>query len=518
MTRRTLHVSGAIAIIALTTSMPSHAQDRPVIFLHGFNSNPNGWVATAERLRARAAIDTRTPTIDWRAPIADQAAELRGRPEYAALPGSALAVGHSNGGLVAREWAKRRGLDGVVTIGTPHRGLPIVPNYGHWVAFNADASWFSSAILTAFSRWTDWAWALGYVNEAISWVLDYSAWSTVFLGVTLGFHQAMPVAGDMLPYSLFLHNLNSTDNIDHERSTLPARIGVVSIAHNYFWAGPARAIAPEQADGIATALYAAAYGLLFWGNYILASADITDLDAMEQAMSLITLSNHMFAVDPLYCALVSSMDLSACLPNDGLIPYTSQEYPQAVNLYLGQDNDGPAHTREREASEDVLYYALVHVAGVPPRSSPPPPPGGESPGSGGQNGGGNSEDGGGQPPGGTCGVTGWSTTLGVDGVLRPDEQLSSASGCYRLIYQSDNNLVLYDASWTPLWASHTEGFAPGVVVMQSDGNLVLYDADWIPRWASYTDRPGSIVVLQDDGNVVVYGAGGEPLWASNSAR
>src|SRR5687768_9490315 len=134
----------------------------------------------------------------------------------------------------------------------------MVPNYGHWVAFNSNASWLSSSILMAFSRWTDWAWALGYVNEAIGWVLDFSVWSTVFLGVTLGLEQAIPVAGEMHPYSLFLHNLNSSDNVTHERSTLSSRIGIVSIAHNYFWAGPARVIAPDHADGLATALYSAA--------------------------------------------------------------------------------------------------------------------------------------------------------------------------------------------------------------------------------------------------------------------
>ena len=362
------------------TSTRMQAQDRPVVFLHGFHSDAGGWVATAERLRMRAAITVHTPTVNWRATFADQVNELAGpRRRSPLFPASSMAIGHSNGGLVAREWARRGSLDGVVTIGTPHRGAPMVPNYGHWVAFNANASWLSSSILTAFSRWTDFAWALGYVNEAIGWVLDFSVWSTVFLGVTLGLDQAIPVAGDMLPYSLFLHNLNSTDNVNHERSTLSTRIGIVSIAHNYFWAGPARVIAPDHADGIATALYAAAYGLMFWGHYILASADIADFDALEQAMSLIALSNHLLAIDPTYCAMVSTMDLSACMPNDGLVPYTSQEYPQAVNLYIGQDNDGPVHTRERETSEDVLYYALVHVAGIPPRSSAPPPPGGGPP-------------------------------------------------------------------------------------------------------------------------------------------
>ena len=513
MTRRT-----SIALLAflcmLLLSGSARADDRPVVFVHGFNSDGGGWMDTAARLQARTAIEPHVPSLNWRAAIGDQVSELRGRAEYAWLPGSTIAIGHSNGGLVAREWARRGGLGGVMTIGTPHRGVPIMPNFGHWVAFSSNSSWLSSSILMAFSRWTDWAWTLGYLNEAIGWVLDFSGWSTTYLGLTLGLDRAIPVGGEMHPFSAYLHELNSSDNVSHELSTLSSRVGIVSIAHNYYWAGPARAIAPDHADAIATALYGAAYGMLFWGNYILASADFTDVDSIDQAMSLLALSGHLQSIDPMYCALVSSMDLSSCVPSDGLVPYTSQEYPQAPNLYLGQNNDGPVHTRERESSEDVLYYALVNIAGISPRGSAPP-----GPGSGGDSGtgGGNTGGGGGQTGG--CGSAAWQVSLSPDGILWPGEQLDASNGCYRLVYQGDNNLVLYDAAWTPLWASGTNGPSPGFVAMQGDGNFVLYDADGVPRWASGTPgHPGAVVVMQTDGNLVVYGADGQPLWASNTAR
>jgi pimeloyl-ACP methyl ester carboxylesterase len=511
-----------IGLLIVTTIAPAsmHADDRPVAFLHGFNSDRGGWLETAERLRVRTAIEVHAPTVNWRAKFGDQVNELRGQPGFASLPPSTIAIGHSNGGLVAREWARRDGLKGVVTIGTPHRGAPALPNYGHWVAFNSNASWLSSSILMAFSRWTDWAWALGYVNEAIGWVLDFSVWSTVFLGATLGLDRALPVASEMHPYSAYLHDLNSSGNVNHEQSTLDTRVGIVSIAHNYFWAGPARVITPDHADGIAAALYGAAYGLMFWGNYILASADITDFDAMDQAMSLIALSGHLQSIDPIYCAVVSSMDLSSCVPNDGLVPYTSQEYPYAPNLYIGQSNDGPVHTRERENSEDVLYYALVNVAGVPLRSTPPPPPppppgpGGGDPGPGPSDpnpgGGGNSS---------ACGGAQFRTTLRPDEYLYAGEAIDSPDGCYRLIYQGDGNLVLYDVNWVPLWASHTENTSPGLAMMQGDGNFVVYDADWVARWASNTSQwHNAFVTLQNDANVVVYGADWQPLWATNTAR
>jgi hypothetical protein len=312
----------------------------------------------------------------------------------------------------------------------------------------------------------------------------------------------------MHPYSGFLHDLNADDNLSREASQL-TRVGVASVAHNFFWAGPARVIAPDQADLVADLLYGSAYGLLFWSNYLLASADPMDFAAVEQGLSLLALSGHLLSVDPMYCSLVSSLTAWTCIANDGLVPYTSQEYPNAPNLYLGQDNDGPVHTRERQASEAVLYHALVNYVGVPDRSSGGGSGGGSGTGSGGGSGG--SESGGAGGPGGSV------IDPGV--VLDPGAVIDSPNGFYHLIYQYDGNFVLYDADWVPLWATGTDGTSVGFVVMQHDGNLVLYDGAGVPRWASGThDYPGAHLAVQDDGNVVVYGVDGSALWATHTSR
>jgi hypothetical protein len=213
----------------------------------------------------------------------------------------------------------------------------------------------------------------------------------------------------------------------------------------------------------------------------------------------------LFSIDPFYCRLVSSTDLSTCRENDGLVPYTSQEYPSAPNLYIGLDNTGPAHTREREASADVLYDALVHFLGVPlrpssPPSGPPDPPGG-SEGDGGHGG------------------AAFIGALDPDDALYAGDQVDSPSGLYHLIYQDDGNLVLYDEWWTAMWASETAGTTPGVAVMQGDGNLVIYDAGDVPRWSTGTyGHPGAFLAVQDDGNLVVYDVDGAALWSSGTYR
>ena len=98
--------------------------------------------------------------------------------------------------------------------------------------------------------------------------------------------------------------------------------------------------------------------------------------------------------------------------------------------------------------------------------------------------------------------------------MTPGQSLISPDGRYRLLYQGDGNLVLYDdALQTPVWWSGTNGRSAGLVGMQGDGNLVIYDASVTPLWMSGTAANASArLVLQTDGNLVVYAADGRPVW------
>lgn len=97
--------------------------------------------------------------------------------------------------------------------------------------------------------------------------------------------------------------------------------------------------------------------------------------------------------------------------------------------------------------------------------------------------------------------------------LEPGQKLTSPDGRCTCDYQGDGNLVVY-RDGHPIWATLTDGRAPGSVEMQHDGNLVMYDADSQPAWASNTSgHNGAMVQLQDDGNLVIY-LDGQPIWSS----
>jgi len=97
--------------------------------------------------------------------------------------------------------------------------------------------------------------------------------------------------------------------------------------------------------------------------------------------------------------------------------------------------------------------------------------------------------------------------------LATGQSLASPDGRYRLIMQTDGNLVVYAPGQRPLWNSHTGGHTGARAVMQTDGNVVVYDGGGRALWSSDTwGYSGSQLVLQSDGNLVLYSSSSAALW------
>ena len=116
--------------------------------------------------------------------------------------------------------------------------------------------------------------------------------------------------------------------------------------------------------------------------------------------------------------------------------------------------------------------------------------------------------------------------------LNVNEQLVSSNQRYRLIMQTDGNLVGYEGN-APFWATGTNGKTVPVptgflslprlankAIMQADGNFVLYAAVnevQVPVWATNTNgRGGTRLVMQNDRNIVIYNNANQAVWASNT--
>lgn len=517
MKRRTSVQRAAALVLSLFAAVPAFAQEQAVVLVHGMGSSGAEWADTAARLSTDLLVQTRTPDLPWTRRYAEQAATLNADPRVAGIAGAPIAVAHSNGGVVSREWSKLRGLAGIVTIGTPHSGAPLIPQFYNWIVFQSSTSMLVNSTLSSFSRPSSVAWLMGQLAEPLGWIASYGVWSVIYLAASLGIDRVIDVAADMRPGSAALQAVNSAANLGREAAAIPVRVGIASVAHDFYWAGPARAIAPDFAHFIAIALYSTIAVIAGWGAYIFATADPLDFAAQDQASSLFSLAGHLGSVDAVYCSLVSSTLMNQCIPNDGILPYTTQMYPGGQNVFLGFEGNGPAHVQEKRQA-NVLRDVLVQFLHVPPRPvapppPPPPPPPTEPPGQ--------PPPGSEPPPPGSGGSINGHELMRANERLLPGESLRSANGLYELAYQNDGNLVLYTAQGVPLWATGTQWTNPGFVSMQWDGILVVYDAGGFLVFDTAADSGGhadSYLVVQNDGNVVIYDSSGQPTWHTGTVQ
>ena len=108
-------------------------------------------------------------------------------------------------------------------------------------------------------------------------------------------------------------------------------------------------------------------------------------------------------------------------------------------------------------------------------------------------------------------------------IISPDQQ-------YRVVFQFDGNLVVYNANGTASWSSKTYNQNATRFSFQSDGNLVIY-RNSTPIWStgtngSWLNTVGSTlrITMQNDGNFVEYRSpqastvNQTALWSSKNGR
>jgi pimeloyl-ACP methyl ester carboxylesterase len=365
-------LSRAVFTIALvSTLLPSavYAQEQPVVFVHGWNSGPDSWREAAERLRSRAAIVPhryQTASMDS---IGDQANELQAQYPAQAMP--PVTVGHSNGGLVSRQWSRQRSIHGIVTIGTPHTGAPLLRNRVALARYYQQG--YARVRAAAFSlapRFDEWDWvgapAAGFV--LLAGRLTYSGlWG---LAITTGFDQLFPVHRDMAPGSALLTELNSDANLTRERLNVPHRIGIVSVHPRSARGGPLRLAGHAAGDVASGIIFVTAVALDYWGMRILAGADPSDpvayQRALDRAFALMNLAGWTWDFEPAWCsAITSTTSRPECETSDGIVPGSRQVYPGASQVVLPT---GPVHTQETSQSDEALFAALTVDVGIPARS------------------------------------------------------------------------------------------------------------------------------------------------------
>jgi pimeloyl-ACP methyl ester carboxylesterase len=489
---------GAIALIAGTG--PASAQDQPVVFLHGFASSGDAWHDTAARLQAEFAIEAHTPTTEWRSEFQAQANDVNS--QTSSLASDPIAIGHSNGGLVARQWSRQRQLRGIVTLGTPNLGAPFASNVLAWSRFNQDfyarIRHLELSLSLARQNWTSWV--LHGNALALASILPDPTMAQIVQAI--GLRASFPVLPQMATNSTFLTgDLNSQSNVAAEAQAVPNRVAIVSYDPRYYYGGPYWIIDPDNAPSVAAVIQYAGPTLMYAANAIRFFAEADDFTADDVADALVDIASWVRTYNDAWCYTISSVRLNQCWLSDGLVPAWSQPLPGSNQSQWIDFEGGPPHTRQIAESDDALSLALTDYMSVPVRSNT----------SGGSGGGGSTGGGGNGSGGGSDFGSGDTLSLG-----QRLGTLVSADGRFEFVYQEDGNLVLYAPGGVALWSTGTSG--SGEAVLQGDGNLVIYNSASQAVWSSGTEGRGDILVVQNDGNVVIYDAERRPVWSTGTAE
>jgi hypothetical protein len=466
------------AVFLVGPSRPAEAEGPPMIFVHGFHSNESTWTAAAVRLQNQLVITSVMPTLSWRETFGTQASELTWK--VGGVPGIPFAVAHSNGGPVIREWSKTKQLSGLLTLSSPNQGAPIANNAGAFANYNASIATGIAKVHASFTDPTDPSIWIYYVLQG---ALNYGSQTLLNTAIALGsagFDLAAPVYGQDRVDSTFMRQLNSPANLAREAASIPNRAAIVTSVSDFHLGGIFRALYPSQANGWRIGLYAAVGTLDAWAANLASSGTPRDI---QRAQAVLTASFLLSLHELMWCQAISDPTPYAvslggtCYANDSFLPTWSHVLPGALAI---PKPNMPEHILQTQAMTPVLYEVLTNYMGVPPRGNSPA---------------GSRMDGGQQ--------------------LRAGQELWSPDGRYRLIYQSDGNLVIYHKDGTPVWWTGTNGTTPGTAVMQTDGNFVVYDAAGAPKWHTYTfGNAGAYLSMQNNASAVVYRSDGVRLWGS----
>ena len=115
--------------------MATAAQDVPTVFVHGIFSSSDAWRATSQRLANVLQIAPLSASTCPRPRVLEtQTAALNGA--FGGLPANTIAIGHSQGGLITRQWSRTKALRGILTLGTPHTGSQLTARGLDLINFN----------------------------------------------------------------------------------------------------------------------------------------------------------------------------------------------------------------------------------------------------------------------------------------------------------------------------------------------------------------------------------------------
>jgi pimeloyl-ACP methyl ester carboxylesterase len=381
----------SLAILTLVAALSRiGAAQTPIVFVHGLNSDGTTWGSTPSVIEGQFFVTPLQPSLSSFHFFQDQAVELR--QKIGAQPSSLIAVGHSNGGIVLRLANFEQPMQGIVTIGTPHRGAQLATRVMDGSTYLYLLNWGNAVIQAPIVY-------IGYEINDICGIICGPIYNAVVNVVNasidalyrIGFlipNVAGPVArattvlGQMEPTSpVFDGVLNSGFNLYREDVALRARTAIVSEAW-YGYTSMFVGLTPghEWQNTLWQVFLMAVYDANY--QHYVDYADYGDPNMWEKRLNAYLWAigyNALAEMDYQWCQnQIGGWDFNANVcRSDGIVPSLSQAWPGARRYRVA--GGGPGHMRETDdwRIQDQLAQALAQDGfffEAPPEPPPPPPP------------------------------------------------------------------------------------------------------------------------------------------------
>ncbi|CAA9349808.1 MAG: hypothetical protein AVDCRST_MAG89-3063, partial [uncultured Gemmatimonadetes bacterium] len=295
------------------------------------------------------------PTLPWAARYEDQAADLMSQLSARTVPANKyVMVGYSNGGIVSRLVGQSRPdlVRGVVSVSTPHRGLPIMKvgrGAAKIILENSGAGLAASCSIRRHAG-----------CNASDKLRDQLGKASPF-----GVDELVPVSGQMVPNTAFHAALNSaTENF--------RRVGIEQhTRQRWVWA---RVAADLNCDGpeldcggrkLVRKVDDAHKGLVA-GTILSGIVGIFWTPSAYVAGALFYATAALNAIDVAYDLLTSPFDGS-----DGVVPNASQRYPNSEHDEVIQNADSHDAAKKSDKAIRRVGTTLVNRFGAqtPPGSA-----------------------------------------------------------------------------------------------------------------------------------------------------
>lgn len=338
----------------------------PTVLLHGYNDAYWTWntaynyltVVEGFPLIDAPQLATRSQTIGQQA---SGVATALGA--YGTAFANPLVVGHSMGGLVARELSTQVPLKAIITVGSPHHGHP-AQNAQHTAGYWAFILGLSSGIQVVVEnlfQCNQGAFDLNgnWVNGPCYTVWEYAGYVSGVIGLAEEVKARYfpgPAVDQVTPGSSFLDGFNGATHINSEVAT--EKIAVVGHLENWevnstFFRAAFQGLNAEDAAYIAGGVTLMGALTMYQGFDIINQADPNDPfyhDRLTGGAAVVSAGAFLGGLSQWYNDLIGGW------PNDAFVPTWTQAFPGAQVSFV----EGVSHVEEQSS---LGLLTIVTAAG-----------------------------------------------------------------------------------------------------------------------------------------------------------